>query len=130
MARGWIGLALLGLVAAASPAAAQNSGPIKRTPLQTFEVPGTKYQTVIGLAEIAPSVSIGRHTHPGVESGYLLEGEAVLIVEGEPDRLLKPGQSYVIGAGQPHDARSGPAGAKLIATYVVEAGKPLATPAP
>jgi quercetin dioxygenase-like cupin family protein len=58
------------------------NAPIKRTPLQKFDVPGTNYETVIGLAEVAPNMNIGRHTHPGVESGYVLEGEFVLLVEG------------------------------------------------
>ena len=107
----------------------QASPTIKRIPLQKFDVPGTAYETVIGIAEIVPNVNIGRHTHPGVESGYLLEGEATLLVEGQPDKALKPGDSYQIPAGAIHDARSGPKGAKLIATYVVEKGKPLATPA-
>ncbi|MGE0751070.1 MAG: cupin domain-containing protein [Variibacter sp.] len=116
--------------AAVSFATAQSAPPIKRTPLQKFDVPGTNYETIIGIAEIAPNVMIGRHTHPGVESGYVLEGEAVLIVAGQPDRTIKAGDSYQIGAGAPHDAKSGAQGAKVIATYVVEKGKPLATPAP
>jgi hypothetical protein len=33
--------------------------------------------TAIGLAEIVPNVNIGRHTHPGPESGYMLEGKMV-----------------------------------------------------
>lgn len=119
------------LVAAFSAAEAQQapSGGIKRTPLQKFDVPGQNYETVIGLAEIAPNVNIGRHTHPGVESGYLIEGNFTLLIPGQPDRPLKVGDSYQIPAGAPHDARSGPEGAKVIATYVVEKGKPLASPA-
>ncbi len=41
-----------------------------------------------------------------------------------------PGDSYLVPAGAVHDGKSGPNGAKVIATYVVEKGKPLATPAP
>jgi quercetin dioxygenase-like cupin family protein len=103
--------------------------PIKRTPLQKFDVPGTSYETVIGIAEIAADVNIGRHTHPGPESGYLLEGEFTLLVEGQPPRLVKAGESYQVPPGAIHDARSGAQGAKVIATYVVEKGKPLASPA-
>jgi quercetin dioxygenase-like cupin family protein len=103
--------------------------PIKRTPLQKFDVPGTSYETVIGIAEIAADVNVGRHTHPGPESGYLLEGEFTLLVEGQPPRLVKAGESYQVPPGAIHDARSGAQGAKVIATYVVEKGKPLASPA-
>ena len=42
-----------------------------------FDAPGTNYETVI--AEIVPNVNIGRHTHPGLESGYMLEGEMTLL---------------------------------------------------
>ena len=103
---------------------------IKRTPLQRFDVPGTNYETVIGIAEIVPNANIGRHTHFGPESGYMLEGEMTLLVDGQPAKLVKAGESYQIPPGAIHDGRSGAQGAKVIATYVVEKGKPLATPAP
>ena len=111
------------------PALAQQAPPIKRTPLQKFDVPGTNYETVIGIAEIAPNVNVGRHTHPGPESGYVLEGDFTLLVEGQPPLPLKAGESYKVAPGAIHDARSGDKGAKVIATYVVEKGKPLASPA-
>jgi quercetin dioxygenase-like cupin family protein len=112
------------------PAATQQTQTIKRTPLQKFDVPGTNYETVIGIAEIMPNVNIGRHTHPGPESGYMLEGEMTLLVEGQPPLEVKTGQSYRVPPGAIHDAKTGANGAKVIATYVVEKGKPLASPAP
>ena len=126
------------IAAAAIPAIAQQAPPappaastaIKRIPLQRFDVPGTPFETVIGIAEIAPSVAIGRHTHPGPESGYLIEGSFELLIAGEAPRLLKAGDSYVVPATVVHDAKSGPQGAKVIASYVVTKGQPLATPAP
>ena len=68
--------------------------PIKRIPLQKYDVPGTELETVVGIAEIAPDVLIGRHTHPGPESGYLLEGEFGLMVDGQPPKPLKAGEGY------------------------------------
>jgi quercetin dioxygenase-like cupin family protein len=103
---------------------------IKRTILQKFDVPGTQTETVIGKAEVAPNSMIGRHTHFGVEGGYVLEGEMVLMIAGQPDKTLKAGESYQIPPGAAHDGKSGPNGATVVATYVVEKGKPLATPAP
>lgn len=111
------------------PAAFNQSPTIKRTTLQRFEVPGAPYETVIGIAEIAPNVSIGRHTHPGPESGYIIEGGFVLLIDGEPPRQLKAGDSYQVPPMRVHDARTEGSGAKVIATYVVEKGKLLATPA-
>lgn len=104
--------------------------PIKRTPLQRFEVPGTSYETVIGMAEIVAGVAIGRHTHPGPESGYVMAGSFELLIDGEPPRMLKAGDSYQVPPGAVHDAKAGPQGAKVIATYVVQRGQPLAKPAP
>jgi quercetin dioxygenase-like cupin family protein len=111
------------------PVMTQQTQTIKRTPLQKFEVPGTNYETVIGIAEIAPNVTIGRHSHPGPESGYLLEGEFTLLVDGEAPLPLKAGQSYKVPPRAIHDAKTGAQGAKVIATYVVERGQPLASPA-
>jgi quercetin dioxygenase-like cupin family protein len=109
------------------PAATAQTQSIKRIPLQRFDVPGTAYETVIGIAEIAPNVSIGRHTHPGPESGYVIEGGFELLIEGEPPRLLKAGESYKVPSLTIHDAKTGSDGAKVIATYVVEKGQPLAS---
>ncbi|OJU19423.1 MAG: hypothetical protein BGN89_18300 [Alphaproteobacteria bacterium 64-6] len=84
---------------------------------------------MIGIAEIAPNVSIGRHTHPGPESGYLIEGGFELLIDGEAPRMLKAGDSYKVPPRTVHDAKTGPEGAKVIATYVVEKGQPIASPA-
>jgi quercetin dioxygenase-like cupin family protein len=124
---------LLGLTivafAAAGGAIAQQAG-IKRTPLQKIEFPDG-YVTVTGIAEIQPGGTAGRHTHPGIETGYLLEGEADLIIEGRPDQHLKAGDSYAIPAGVVHDARvHGDKPLKVLGVYVVDKTKPLASPAP
>jgi quercetin dioxygenase-like cupin family protein len=125
-------LVLLGSAADAQqlPAAANQTANIKRTPLQKFDVPGTNYETVIGMAEIVPNVNIGKHTHPGPESGFMLEGDMTLLVDGQPPLEVKTGQSYKVPPGAAHDAKTGANGAKVLATYVVEKGKPLASPAP
>ena len=122
---------LLGLtvVAFAGAAIAQQGG-IKRTPLQKVEFPDG-YNTVTGIAEIQPGGSAGRHTHPGIETGYLLEGEADLLIDGKPDLHLKAGDSYSIPAGVVHDAKvHGDKALKVLAIYVVDKTKPLASPAP
>lgn len=103
--------------------------PIKRIPLQRFDVPGTSFETVIGIAEIAPNVNIGRHTHPGPESGYVITGSFELLVDGQAPRLIMAGESYQVPSGTVHDAKSGTEGAKVIATYVVQKGQPLAASA-
>ena len=115
------------LVAMTAAAAAQDG--IKRTPLQKVDFP-EGYTTVTGLAEIQPGVSAGRHTHPGIETGYVLEGETVLSIDGQGDVTMKAGDSYVIPAGVPHDAKAvGEKPVKVLGIYVIERGKPLASPA-
>ena len=104
----------------AGTAVAQQGG-IKRTPLQKIEFP-EGYNTVTGIAEVPAGGSAGRHTHPGIETGYVLEGK--------PDLHLKAGDSYAIPAGVIHDAKvSGDKPLKLIGIYIVDKTQPLATPA-
>ena len=83
------------------------------------------------ISVAVPGLAAGRHTHFGTETGYVAEGSASLEIEGETPKLLKAGDSYVIPAGKVHDAKTvGDKPVKVIATYIVEKGKPLATPAP
>ena len=110
-------------------ALAQQSA-IKRTPLQTVDFPAG-YNVVSAIAEIAPGNCAGRHTHPGVESSYVMEGAMLLKIEGQPDKVLKAGESFQIPPGAPHDACTVPGAVfKVLANYIVEKGKPLASPAP
>ena len=69
------------------------------------------------------------HVDPGEEFFYQLEGDMVLMVDGQPPKPLKAGESYQIPSGAIHDAKSGAGGAKVLAVYVVQKGQPLASPA-
>jgi mannose-6-phosphate isomerase-like protein (cupin superfamily) len=52
-------------------------------------------------------------------------------MEGKPPLKVKAGDGFVIPGGTKHDARNtGTQPLKLVGVYVVEKGKPLATPAP
>lgn len=102
---------------------------IKRTPLGTMDFPAG-YQTVMGLAEIAAGTCGGRHTHPGIETSYVLEGEGVSKVNGRPDRQVKAGDAIQIPANVPHDGCATSRGAKILTVHIVEKGKPLGSPAP
>jgi quercetin dioxygenase-like cupin family protein len=120
---------LLGATITACGIGAASAQGIKRTPLQDVKFPAG-YHIVTVIAEIGPSQLAGRHTHPGVDTGYVLDGAATLLVEGKPDQELKTGDSYAVPAGVPHDIKTGDKGLKIMAVYVVEDGKPVATPAP
>ncbi len=103
---------------------------IKRTVVTKADVSVEGREAVVAKVELEPGVMAGRHSHPGDEISYILEGEGELLVDGEPPRKVKAGEAFVIPAGKVHDARnSGPGTMRLIGTYIVEKGKPLATPA-
>jgi quercetin dioxygenase-like cupin family protein len=101
---------------------------IKRTVLRSVDFP-PGYTTVTAIVELAPGACSGRHTHPGLDSGYVMEGDFVLKVDGKPDQTFKAGDSFSTQPLEPHDACS-VSGNKLIDTWVIERGKPLASPAP
>ena len=101
---------------------------IKRTPLQKTDLQGTDREVILGKAEIAPGGETGRHTHPGIETGYVLSGSTTIEIEGEATRVLKAGDSYTIPYGKVHNAKvNGSEPGVVLATYVVEKGKPLRT---
>ncbi len=117
------------LALCALPAVAQAPG-IQRHVLQRGASEGGERDVVLVRVEIAPGAAAGRHSHPGIETGYLVEGEAVMEVDGEAPKRLGPGDTYLIPAGRVHDARAvGSRPVTVIATFVVERGKPLAVPA-
>ena len=119
----------LGSIMAAPALAGDAPAGIKRTPLQSIDCPDG-YKTVTGLAEVAPGHASGMHTHPGIETGYVLDGEVLMIVEGEADRRLKAGDSFVIPPGAKHDVQSiGSVPAKAVSVFVVDKSRPLASPA-
>ena len=123
------------LVAGAALAAtgalfAQASG-LSRTLVGKADVSVPGREAVIARVEVAPGAKAGRHTHPGDEISYVMEGETLVLVDGQPPRRVKAGESFVIPAGVVHDAHNdGNAPVKLVGVYVVEKGKPLASPAP
>jgi quercetin dioxygenase-like cupin family protein len=104
---------------------------LKRTVVHKADVSVPGREAVIARVELAPSAKAGRHTHPGDEISYILEGEGEILIEGKPPHRVKAGDGFVIPAGAKHDAHNtGAVPLKLVAVYVVEKGKPVATPAP
>jgi quercetin dioxygenase-like cupin family protein len=109
---------------------AQQPG-IKRTILLRTDDPGsTMYEAVMGIAEIAPGAMAGRHRHPGVEIGYVLEGSVTLEHEGQPAKALKAGDSFKNEPGVHNARNTGTTPVKILAVYLVEKGKPLAEAVP
>ena len=102
----------------------------KRTVLQQADISVPGREVVTAVAEFQPGATPGRHTHAGEEVGYVIDGTISLEQEGKPAATLKAGQSFLIPSGTIHNATNTGSGvAKILATYIVEKGKPLATPA-
>nr|WP_315244756.1 cupin domain-containing protein [uncultured Albidiferax sp.] len=122
-------LLLVGLVSVGT-LLAQNPG-LQRTVVGRADVSVPGREAVVARVEVAPGAKAGRHTHPGDEISYVLEGEATLLVDGQPPRVIKAGESFVVPAGVVHDAHNdGAVPTRLVGVYVVEKGQPLASPAP
>jgi quercetin dioxygenase-like cupin family protein len=123
-------LRILGLMLATAAIQGQTSG-LQRTIVQRADVSVPGREAVIVRVELAPGARAGFHTHPGEEIAYVIEGEAELLIEGQPARIVKAGDGFVIPPGVKHDAHNtGTQTFKVVAVYLVEKGKPLATPAP
>ena len=115
---------------AALPAQAADA-PIIRTPLQSVDAPDTAHSVQSYLVTVAPHAVVPRHTHPGVEMGYCVSGMLMVSVTGQPDRPVKPGDSWAFTTDAPHSlVNNGEVPAQLVVTYVVEKDKPLSSPAP
>jgi quercetin dioxygenase-like cupin family protein len=124
------GRSILALTLATAPLLAQTPG-LQRMIVQRADVPVPGREAVIAHVEIAPGVWAGRHTHPGEEMAYVIEGEAELFVEGQPTRKVRAGDGFIVPAGVKHDVHNfGTETFQVVAVYLVEKGKPLATPAP
>jgi len=109
---------------------AQQAG-FKRTVLQQSKLSVPGREAVTALAEFQPGATVGRHTHPGEEVGYILEGAIVLEQEGKPPVTLDAGKTFFIPAGTVHNATNNTSSpARVLANYIVEPGKPLATAVP
>ena len=117
-----VGSALALHVAQAQPVGA------RRIDLQRHDlsVPGREVVQVI--VELEPGTTAPRHSHPGEEIIYVLEGTWEYTLDGKPPVVLKAGDVLFIPAGVIHSARNvGTGRGAELATYIVEKGKPLIT---
>jgi quercetin dioxygenase-like cupin family protein len=124
-------VAMAALVAAAvlAPlgAQAQQSG-VTRTDLQRHDLSSPGREAIQVRVDLAPGVAFGKHTHPGEEVIYVLEGQLEYQIEDRPPVTLKAGDVLFIPAGMVHSARNpGSVTGSELATYIVEKGKPLLT---
>jgi quercetin dioxygenase-like cupin family protein len=121
---------MTGLIASGVDANAQTPPPFTRKTLGQQDFPDDKHVVLQMLIEVQPNVLVARHTHPGIETTTLLSGSGTLMVKGQADRVLAPGDGFQIPYGVPHALQCGPTMTRLAGVFAVEKDKPLATPAP
>jgi quercetin dioxygenase-like cupin family protein len=118
------------LVLAASTTLAQPQA-IHREVLQSQDVPSPSFKSELMRVRVDKGGLVARHTHPGLEIGYVEDGQALVKVQGQPERTLTKGGSFSVLGGTPHSVQNtGPGELTILSTYVVDRSKPLATPAP
>ena len=98
---------------------------IKRTDLQKHDLSVPGREVVQVLVAFAPGVVAPRHSHPGEEIVYEVEGSLEYRLDGRAPVTLKAGEVLFIPAGTIHEVRNvGSGNSAELATYVVEKGKP------
>jgi len=112
----------------ATGAEAQNAG-LKRTIITRTDGPMDGYETVDVRVDLDAGTLVARHTHPGIESSYVVEGQLELSVDGVGTRTFNAGEGFQVPTRVPHSGKNGDKPTVLAVTYVVEKGKPLASPA-
>src|SRR6059058_4345309 len=101
---------------------------LKRTEVQREPLSIPNREMVQVLTEIPVGVASGWHIHPGEEVGYILAGTVRMMVAGREPLVLATGAAFLIPPRTPHNALDlGPDDGKMLSTYFVEAGEPLAT---
>ncbi len=81
-------------------------------------------EVIISDVIIPAGGTVPLHAHPGEEFLYVIEGSAIHREEGQDDRMLQAGDSYVISPNAPHSPVGGPDGARAIVFRVHKTGEP------
>jgi quercetin dioxygenase-like cupin family protein len=106
--------------------AAQQPGN-KRTDLQRHDLSAPGREVVQVRVDFDTGYVAPRHTHPGEEIIYVLEGTLEYEIDDKPV-TVKPGDVLFVPAGTVHSVKNiGTSNGAELATYVVEKGKPLIT---
>jgi quercetin dioxygenase-like cupin family protein len=122
-------LAATGAAAQGTAAPATTAG-VTRKILSRQDGPVQGYETLQVEATIDKGVAVARHTHPGIESAYVLEGNLEVPIQGRETITAKTGDAFQIPPETPHaDGKPAAEKTRIMVTYIVEKGKPLASPA-
>ena len=118
-------LGLFSGIAVDRAVAAQQTG-LTRKVLLTTDDPANAAadQLVMAYVELAPGASTGKHRHPGIEIGYVIDGTVEMQADGKPSLTINSGDSFR-NEGVHNAVNHGTKPAKLVAVYAVEKNKPL-----
>jgi len=122
------GFSATAVFAQGAPATTANG--VTRKVLSKTDGPAQGYESILMDVVIDAGATIARHTHPGIESSFVMEGEIELPVQGQPTRVVKAGEGFQIPPYTPHaGGKASNSKTRVMITYIVEKGKPLASPA-
>jgi quercetin dioxygenase-like cupin family protein len=125
--RTWIAVAAL--LSTIALRGAQQPSSTKWKELQRHDLDVVNGEGVTMLIEIPVGGVSARHSHPGEDFGYLLEGAIVLQIDGYPPQTVKAGETFFTPRGRIHNARNiGTTTARAVDTYVIDKGKPVVIP--
>jgi len=102
--------------------------PITRNDPRKIRRAGEQLRNCHHACRNCAAVNTGLHTHPGFDAAYLLDGDLTVLERGQPAKPIRAGQSWHVRPGVVREVKAGDRPAKVLAMYVVEKGKPLATP--
>lgn len=101
---------------------------VTRTLLQEHPSPAEGWEAVQTLVQIPRRKESGRHSHPGIEVGYIIRGDVLMEFDDRPPLRLRTGDPFFIPNGVIHNARNvGTVTTMMLSTYVVDETKPLVT---
>ncbi len=117
----------------ATEAFAQASAPttangVTRQILSRIDGPAAGYETIIMDVKIDKGTVVPRHTHPGIESTFVMEGSIEVPVQGQETKVHHAGEAFQIPPETPHaGGKASAEDVRVMINYIVEKGKPLAT---
>jgi quercetin dioxygenase-like cupin family protein len=103
-----------------APSRETGSQTVLRTPLEA----AGGFEVIVQDSYFAANATLPRHYHPGEEHTYIIEGEITLIEDGKEDRLMHAGETFTVGAGKIHAAKTGAVAARAITVRVHPVGSP------
>jgi quercetin dioxygenase-like cupin family protein len=122
-----VAMLIAGIVTAPDVVQAQQPG-TRRTDLQRHDISAPGREVIQVRVDFDPGYVAPRHTHPGEEIIYVIEGTLEYYVEGRPPTTYKAGDVLIVPYGTVHSVKNiGSGNGAELATYVVEKGKPLIT---